>query len=235
MLSETDARGPDDAFIEELSRLKRRGASVLVVGSARASQQAETCRRLLGHATDRPRRRVLVSTTGESAPIESLVDETPSDSHRIVRHEIDVRSASASAASSDHGPAPSIDVPVTTTETLADLGIEISSAIESFETAADGLEPAELRIGVDSLLPLLETYGTERVFRFIHLTNGRVRKSDGMIHYRLPVERENEVVAVLAPLFDVVVELRTHNGVCQERWALKSESLCSGWISTRQL
>ncbi len=233
MLSETDTRGPDDAFIEELSRLKRRGASVLVVGSTRASQQAETCRRLLGHATDRPRRRILVSTTGESAPIESLVDETPSDSHRIVRHEIDVRSASA--ASSGHESAPSIDVPVTTTETLADLGIEISSAIESFETAADGLEPSELRIGVDSLLPLLETYGTERVFRFIHLTNGRVGRSDGMIHYRLPVDRENEVVSVLTPLFDVVVDLRTHNGVCQERWSLKGESLCSGWISMRQL
>ncbi|ELY59342.1 hypothetical protein C491_06018 [Natronococcus amylolyticus DSM 10524] len=56
-----------------------------------------------------------------------------------------------------------------------------------------------------------------------------------MIHYRLPVDRQNEVVPVLTPLFDVVVELRTHNGVCQERWSLKDESLCSGWISTRQL
>ncbi|AGB36087.1 DUF7504 family protein [Natronococcus occultus] len=233
MLSETPARGPDDAFIEELSRLKQRGASVLVVGSARASQQAETCRRLLGHATDRSRRRILVSTTAGRASIESIVSDYPTDSYRLIRHDIDVRSASVATGS--HEPIPSTDGPVTMTDTLADLGIEISNAIESFESDADGLAPSELRIGVDSLLPLLENYGDERVFRFIHLTNGRVRTTNGMIHYRLPVDRESDVVSVLTPLFDVVVELRTHNGTRQERWSLKDESLCSGWISTTQL
>lgn len=233
MSSETANRGPDDAFIEELSRLKRRGASVLVVGSARASRNAETCRRLLGHAADRSRRRVLVSTTGRSAPIEPLTDESPPNSHRIITHDVDVRSAGTATAPRTTGA--SSDVPSTSTDTLADLGVELSSAIESFERAADGLEPSELRVGVDSLLPLLEKYGTERTFRFIHLTNGRTRTADGMIHYRFPVGREHDVAAVLTPLFDVVVELRVHNGVRQERWSLKDESLCSGWIPTTQL
>ncbi|WP_306055231.1 DUF7504 family protein [Natronococcus wangiae] len=232
MFSETDRRdGPDDAFIEELSRLKRQGASVLVVGSTRASQQTETCRRLLGQAIERPRRRILVSTTGETGPISDVVSEQTADRLSVITHDVQTRSATASESS----PTLPIAETPTRTETLVDLGVAISSAIEAFDTAADGLEPSELRIGVDSLLPLLEEYSREQVFRFVHLTNGRTRDADGMIHYLLPVEREADIVSVLAPLFDVIVELRERNGVRQERWTLKNGTLCSGWISTTRV
>lgn len=33
------------------------------------------------------------------------------------------------------------------------------NAIDAFEAGADVLEPAEVRVGIDSLLPLLEEYG----------------------------------------------------------------------------
>lgn len=230
----------DEQFTEELSQLKRRGASVLVVGSVRTDQRRDVCRRLLGEATSQPRRRVLVSTTGESHDVSYLIDDDigarEPQSLKLVSYATQARSATASdtGSSATNSSAPSIDDSPTETATLADLGIAISNAIEEFETETNGLSPAELRVGIDSLVPLLEEYGAERVFKFVHLTNGRTRDIDGMIHYHLPMDRDSDVVSVLAPLFDIIIELREQNGVRQERWSINDGDHSSGWISIGQ-
>lgn len=220
----------DDSFTEELSQLKRQGASVLVVGSVRPEHQRSASRRLLGHASDRDRRRVLVSTS--SGDHHSLVEDSSiSDELRFVTYESQTRGAVASEPIDDHT-TPTIGDDGITADTLGDLGIAISSAIEDFETDADGLEPSELRVGVDSLLPLLEDYSTEQVFKFVHLTTGRVKDVSGMVHYLLPVEPDADVVPVLKPLFDVIVELREQPSGLQERWSLPNSGHCSGWLAT---
>lgn len=223
-----------EQFTETLSRLKRTGASVLVVGSVRPHQQRDVCRRLLGQATVQPRRRVLVSTTGDSHQFDA--DINASDTLKLVSYATQARSTAATDTSPDtiESDAPSLEASPTTTTTLADLGIAISSAIEELETEADGLAPAELRVGIDSLVPLLEEYGAERVFKFVHLTNGRTRDTDGMIHYHLPMDRDSDVVSVLAPLFDIIIELREQNGDFQERWSINDGDQSSGWISIDQ-
>ncbi|WP_121743828.1 DUF7504 family protein [Natronorubrum halophilum] len=225
----------EERFTEELSQLKRRGASVLVVGSVRATQRRDVCRRLLGEATGQPRRRVLASTTGDSHDISHLLDGNvdAAESVKLVNYATQARSATASETGSKRS-IPLDEVSPVETTTLADLGIAISSAIESFETSSDRLAPAELRVGIDSLVPLLEEYGTERVFKFVHLTNGRARATDGMIHYHLPLDRDSDVVSVLAPLFDIVIELREQNGVFQERWSIHDGDQTSGWVSISQ-
>jgi hypothetical protein len=219
--------GPDDTFVEELSRLKRQGASVLVVGSTQASQRAQTCQQLFGHAVERPRRRILVSTAGNGPTAPIAANNHSEDRLRLINHDVQTRSA-ASAATSN----PASSHHAVETKTLADLGVAISEAAETLETMAGGLEPSELRIGIDSLLPLIEEYGQERTFRFVHLTNGLAKQKNAMIHYHLPIERDATTVSVLSPLFDIVVELREQNGIAQERWSLKDETLCSGWIPT---
>ncbi|NGM68410.1 hypothetical protein G6M89_05205 [Natronolimnobius sp. AArcel1] len=122
-----------------------------------------------------------------------------------------------------------------TVDTLADLGIAISSAIEYFDTDAGGLEPAELRVGIDSLLPLLEATDRETVFTFLHLTTGRATAADGMVHCHLPVERDATVVSVFSSLFDIVLEVRAHPEGYEERWRV-TDSACddthhSHWIT----
>ncbi|WP_247003768.1 DUF7504 family protein [Halosolutus gelatinilyticus] len=216
----------DASFTDALSRLKQHGASVLVLGSVHPDQQWALSRRLLGHATDQLRRRVFVSTANGDALLHEL---SPAETIRVVRYESQTRCTVAEAPTTDGSATPSID-DQPTAETLGDLGIAISSAIEAFESESE-FEPSELRVGVDSLLPLLEDYDTEQVFKFIHLTNGRVKAADGMIHYRLPIERDATVVPVLKPLFDVLVELREQNGIVQERWTLPRTDHSSGWIS----
>ncbi len=221
----------NDSFTRKLSELKRQGVSVLVVGSVNSDHLRETSRRLLGHATERPRRRVFVSTAGASRDRILVSDATPAAELRVVQYETETRSAVSQTPTQNSHTSPAVDDDELTASGLADLGIAISSAIHSFETNADAFEPGELRVGTDSLLPLLDDYSIEQVFKFVHLTNGRVTDFDGMVHHQLPVERDADVVNVLAPLFDVLVELREQNGTLQERWSLSDSGHCSGWLS----
>lgn len=229
--------GSDDGqFTAELSQLKRQGASVLVVGAVRTEQRRDVCQRLLGQATAQPRRRVLVSTTGEGHNMSHLVDADDIESGTTTRVSYETHSRSAAASNSGSQPMESVSAdesPITTT-TLADLGIAISGAIEESEHDDTSLAPGELRIAVDSLVPLLEEYGAKRVFKFAHLTNGRTRDADGMIHYHLPMDRDSDVVSVLTPVFDIVIELRDRNGVFQERWTINDGDHSSGWLSIEQ-
>lgn len=231
MFSGTDDRveSADGAFTDALRRLKRQGASVLVVGTVQPEQRRDICRRLFGQAPDRDRRRVFVSTAGTIDDLSTIVDDPTSDAFRLLTYDAPARSAAADTTAISSSATPTL--PHTETDSLAELGIAISSTIEEFDTDADGLEPSALRVGVDSLLPLLEEYGRERVFTFLHLTNGRTRDVGGMIHYHLPVERDATVVSVLSSLFDVLVELREQNGRQQERWTLSDGQYCSGWIT----
>ncbi|WP_339105058.1 hypothetical protein [Haloterrigena salinisoli] len=228
----------DEQFTTELSQLKRQGASVLVVGAVRTEQRRDVCQRLLGQATAQPRRRVLVSTTGEGHNMSHLVDTDDSEPATTTRVSYETHSRSAAASDNSAQSMESVSVsddesPITTA-TLADLGIAISDAIKEFEHDDTSLAPGELRVAVDSLVPLLEEYGAERVFKFAHLTNGRTRDADGMIHYHLPMDRDSDVVSVLTPVFDIVIELRERNGVFQERWTINDGDHSSGWLSIEQ-
>ncbi|MFA9415920.1 hypothetical protein [Natrinema sp. HArc-T2] len=228
MISGTDCAGTNgDGFSDELTRLKRQGASVLVVGSVRPAHRQDTCQRLLGCPTDRVRRRVLVSTTEGPHPVSHHVDATGPETLSVISYDARARSATATTPSTS----PSIEPSTTDVDTLSELGIAIASAIDTFEADTDSLEPAELRVGIDSLLPLLEEYGQQHVFKFLHLINGRTQDATGMVHYHLPVERDARIVPTLPPLFDIVVELREHDSEFQERWIIHDGTDSSGWVS----
>ena len=228
MISGTDcAETTEDGFSDKLAQLKRKGASVLVVGTVQPHQCQDTCQRLLGYPSDRVRRRVLVSTTEGSHAVSHHVDDSSPEALASISYDAQARSVATTTPAAS----PSIEPSTADIDTLADLGIAISTAIESFEDTTDVLEPAEVRVGIDSLLPLLEEYDDQQVFKFLHLVNGRTKTVNGMAHYHLPVERDARIVSVLAPLFDVVVELRGHDGTCQERWVIDGGADSSGWLS----
>lgn len=234
MLSGTSCSRTDcDEFSDELSRLKRQGASVLVVGSVQPDQRLDAGRRLMGCATDRVRRRVLVSTTGTLHCGSQFVGDVDAGTLSVIRYDAQTQSPTPSSGTAPT-PAPSMeasDPSTTEVDTLGDLGIAISKALDDFEADADELEPAEVRIAIDSLLPLLEEYGKQRLFKFLHLINGRTADIGGMAHHHLSIDRDAEVVPLLSPLFDVVLELRERNGDRQERWIIGDGDQSSGWLS----
>lgn len=229
MLSELGgARMAEEAFSDELLRLKRQGASVLVTGSSRSDHRRNAYRRLMGCTADRVRRRVVVSTTDTHHYVSQVLADVDPETLSVIAYGEQTRGVAPSGPT----PGPSNDGSITKVDTLADLGVAISSAIDAFETDASELEPAEVRVGIDSLLPLLEEYGAQRVFKFLHLINGRTQHIHGMSHCHLPVNRDAAIVPMLSPLFDVVVERRERHGDTQERWILDDGAHCSGWLST---
>ncbi|MDF9747448.1 hypothetical protein NDI89_17830 [Natrinema sp. S1CR25-10] len=227
MLSGTDRVGrAGEGFSNELSRLKRQGTSVLVVGSVQPARHRDASQRLLSRGSDRVRRRVLVSTTSGPHHISRFVGDVDSDTLSVISYDpADPPVAARGAVSSRPSETGPTDV-----DTLTDLGIAIANAIDAFEADANGLEPAEVRVSIDSLVPLLEAYGNQRVFKFLHLINGRTQHVGGMAQYHLPVDRDDRIVPTLSPLFDVVVELRERNGDAQERWVIDDGTYSSGWL-----
>lgn len=100
---------------------------------------------------------------------------------------------------------------------------ELVDAIAALAAEADGVRPADLRVGVDSLTPLVDHYGVDVVKRCLDAVGGHVRRHDGMAHYVVTDEYDSECVQRLLPSADAVVELRSvdraqYGHGAQQRW-----------------
>lgn len=86
---------------------------------------------------------------------------------------------------------------------LTGVGISTTQALSAVHE--DGGRP---RVVVDNLSTLLQYNSLERIYRFLHVMNGRVRSVDGVtiqvIHADAHTDRE---VATLAHLFDTVIDV----------------------------
>lgn len=197
-----------ETFVRALDSLKDGGSTVLVVGEDARGAHEGVCRRLLGDE-HRSRYRVFVSIEADSRPhVESVV--AVEGSVRSIDY------ADLEAESSE--------------EPLSALSLELIEAIDDIDDEADGLEPGELRVCVDSVRPLLGTHSTEQVFRALHAITARIKGANGIGHVHLPVEPDHEGVSVLDPLFDATVEVRTKGTDHQHRWRLRDEDASSGWL-----
>lgn len=244
------------AFASRLASLKERGSAVLVVGNLRSETYRTACTRMLGEESTDPRRRLLV-LTGETPRVESQIptDASQPDEHTtVVSGTTEARAAAVetggtvstadeswdSAVGSSGAAVDPTDAAADSTDAvdrvrvdlseLGDLGVAVSKAIADFETEADGLAPAELRLCFDSLRPLLAEHDEREVFQFLDLLTERVRSVDGMGHFHLPVARDTATVRTFEPLFDVVVQLQKRDGRLRQRWELEESGLSSGWI-----
>lgn len=224
------------ALVQELDALKQRGTNLLVVGSRMPEAHRLACRQFLGEASAGPRRRLFALTDPCSGIEERLPDAaTDPDSLRVVRYAAENRSATAVQTD------PSTPCPQPAEEAggrderdehddISEFGLAVSRAIAEFEATGDGLSPAELRLCVDSLTPLLSEYESETAFRFLHLLTERVRSVDGMAHYHLTTDLESRTVGLIEPLFDAVIELCLHDGELHQRWYLRDSGLTTGWL-----
>ncbi len=188
-------------FTRALRALGREGGNVLVVGR-NVTGHALTCDRLLGDSVSELRHRLLVRTEPSSCPS---------------AHPSECADGVVSYSSGED----------TSAGGLSSLGAEIVGRVDE----AGRLGPSQLRLCVDSLEPLLADHPTAHVFRLLHAVTARVRRESGVGHYHLPLEREHEDVALLEPLFDAILEVRTRNGNVEQRWHLQEEATTSSWLS----
>ena len=231
MLTNGDMGASETAlFAQALSALKRRGSSVLVVGEGRECTQLDSCRRLLGDATAGPRHRVLVSTEGGvdiDRRLPANESGSGSGSVTLVDRSIKTRSASAAESTSAIG---SVSTTLVEGDGLAPLGDAIAEAIAGVETGGP-LAPAELRVCIDSLAPLLADHDEADVFEFLHALGGEIRRANAMGHTHLPVAYEADPVSTLALAFDAVIELRVEGDGSEQRWHLTDEDITTDWLA----
>lgn len=224
MHSESGAETDDAAaFKRALVTLKRRGSTILVVGPRGSDAHVAACSRLLGE--DVPRRRLFVFTDCAHGLDGRL---SPSERDDSTVRVIDCASATRSAAVA----APSDVAPSHETvslEDLAMLGNAINRVIANFEHRSGGLGPSELRVCVDSLRPLLARHGDREVFRFLHALTDGIRNARGMGHFHLPVAKDDGTARLIEPLFDAVVEVRSHPNP-EQRWHLRSRNITTDWL-----
>lgn len=213
-------------FAGRLQELKERGCAVLVTGDTAGDVHTEICRRLLGDDSVERRRRLLVFTNGTFGLEARLPPGGLGGEDTAVITTSNTRSAVVESV-----PSPTIDVVELEDASLEDLGLAIVDAIETIDERHGPLEPAELRFGLDSLCPLLDTHGEQAVFEFLTIVTRYLRANDALGHVHLPVERDEYVARLLSPLFEAVVEVRVRDGHHQQRWHLDDGAVTSRWLS----
>ena len=223
MESESGVGPVEDAtFAQTLAELKRQGSNILLVGDVESAGRGAACQRLLGDSTADERFRLFV-LTGEAeheVPAETI-DEGESERSVITLQSVDDEGDRTFPA----------DVSVSRTTMLGMLGTKVVERINGFERDADGLDPAALRVCVDSVDELLEGRREENVFRLLHVLTTRVRRANGMGHYHFAVDRDHEAVRLFEPLFDAVVEVRTGDDEPKHRWYLRDSDTTSDWVT----
>lgn len=201
------------AFARTLDALKEEGSNVLLVGAATGTHE-RVCQRLLGTENHDARYRLFVTTEDDRVACENA----HSDAAERVRT-IDSRAVLETETESAGGEAAS----------LGALGIEIIETINEFDDA-DGLEPSALRVCVGSLVPLLQEYDAETVFRLLHVLTARIDRAHGMGHYHVPLAPDHDAVALFEPLFDAVVTVRSRQGTDEQRWHLREADTTTNWL-----
>lgn len=226
-MGEKDGSAPNGAaFTQTLAALKRRGSNLLVVGSSPGDGHGAACTRLLGQTDVAPRRRVFVFTDGGDAAARLPEEDGADDRTSVISRATPTRSAAARPASGALDTSPFDADP----EPLSQLVSDAIDAVDEFAAADDGLDPGELRICVDSVLPVLDECTEETAFRLLHRLTDRIERERGMGHFHLPLARTDRQVELLRPLFDAVIEVRTRSGRAEHRWNLRDRELTSDWL-----
>ncbi|TYT61581.1 DUF7504 family protein [Natrialba swarupiae] len=204
--------GERTTFAQTLNTLKHTGSNLLLVGRG-GGAHGTACRRLRGESRGESRYRVFVTDDARCCYHDHEAEDVTT---AIVEY--------SGPSSSDSGVGDGSE------EALCQLVTDVIDTVEEFEDEADGFEPSELRVCVDSLVPLLQQYDTEDVFRFVHVTTARIEQARGMGHYHLPVSRDHDAISLLEPMFDAVVSLRTRENVHEQQWHLRDQGTTTDWI-----
>lgn len=220
--------GSNPRFSKWLANLKRVGSNILITGEVPDAVSARASRYFFGRADRRFRVLGLTDQTITSADARLPEDASFDDPDTwIIDQRQGERSVPASAATAvDSTP----DLDPSGTDDARQLYEEVQTAISFYDEKTDGLDPAELRVGVDSLFPLVESDlpATKRALRTLGAT---VRGVHGMAHYHLRVPAADEIVEELVHLFDARVELRKRpRRNPEQRWYAPELDATTPWM-----
>lgn len=208
------------SFEDVLASLKRNGCNLLVTGAVADDVTARATRKLLGTPTE-PRERVLALT---DPVVENPVTYLPGslyphhDGVEILDHR-DVGRSVGGAERSDGGTPKSLDA----------IGEELRATV--LRRGRD-TKPAQFRLGVVSLRPLLDRHDRDAFDQFVTTVSSAVTDTNGMAHYHLRLPDDDPAVDSLSPLFDARIELRQLDGMIPEQqWHVPEHDAETDWVT----
>ncbi|MFC7166336.1 DUF7504 family protein [Halospeciosus flavus] len=86
---------------------------------------------------------------------------------------------------------------------LTEVGVAFSEAVGNYDSAGE----ETLQVCLDGLPHVEEDPAREALFRFLHAAIARVRTVGGECHAHLDASASTELVHVVEPLFDTVLEV----------------------------
>lgn len=232
--------GPDDflrgkgrpTFGAALQKQKQGGCNILIVGDVADKYVDELSTELLGEPIEGPRSRVfgLFGRNAKTAE-ERIAVAGYSHPAQIVTSAEFARSATTTDDSGCWDSRASRNTGFTQVddEGLCSLQHALVDAIERAENKHGGFQTGQLRVCLDSLRPLLDTYETECVRDFLSVVTQKTANKNGMGHYVLQAPRDSEAVKSIESLFDIVLSLSTENGEQKQEWYIREFEHTWNW------
>ena len=235
---------PDGGLRTLLDR-KAEGVAVLVSGAVPAAVHRSMSARLLGSPEVDRRRMLALTGLGRAAVDERLPPNASTRPERLraVFGDGWCRSARSPANTANDGePTARFATPSTEAPAAADtlhaesltvvedtllsvFGERLSHEMTALAGAADGLEPGQLRLCLDSIDRLAHDHENDDVLRFAHLVADQVRCRDGMMHIHSHSPPDDLPVPNLTDVADVTIRLRRTGTVPEFRPYLEGEAL----------
>jgi KaiC/GvpD/RAD55 family RecA-like ATPase len=120
---------------------------------------------------------------------------------------------------------------VSSPEDLTGIGMQFSDLANDAEDA--GLE--RVRVGLDSLSPMLMYVDIQRLFRFLHVFTSQIAGKDWLgVFVVEPTSHDDQAVNTLQQLFDGVIELRVTDDGTREARVRGIDGADAGWVALDQ-
>ncbi|WP_458190025.1 DUF7504 family protein [Haladaptatus sp. NG-WS-4] len=203
-------------FTEWLTGLKTHGSNLLVTGNVPEETSAAFSRTLFGRGQ---RTRVLALTDPSSLDADAYVSASRNDSNTcVVDHRPDYRGKATTASTAPLG------------FERQSFRTELISTIGEHDEWVNGFDPAELRLGFDSIATLPGDDDQMSLSQFLRSLTGLVRGMSGMAHYHLRISDDDPLVDELSPLFDARIELRKRPARAEQRWHVPALDETTRWV-----
>lgn len=243
--SDDQSSGPDrfeedlESFGELLHKLKANGCSVLLAGDVPRELFTEASAKLLG-ADEELRYRVLAVTdatadsVAERLPDPEVTPRPLTETTHVLNHAGTLRSITAATSARTPPKLAGVTETRVVDPELDGLRNALFDAIDDFAVGNGTVCPGDVRVGIDSLEPLVEFYGTEQVRDCLGAIGRYVRTHDAMAHFVLPEPYESETTSELAAEVDAVIELRLADSAdgrtTEQRWHVSDRDVRTDWI-----
>jgi len=228
-------RGRTESLPKLLDEYKLTGCNILLAGDVPDSILTNMSASLLGDPTLQARTRVFGLFDRSEQTVHDRLDHagygrTPTQvvtTSAFARSKCHAQPDGGDAPDLPYVPDRSLNVSNVETDALAPV---YATLVDQINTANSNYSASELRVCIDSLRPVLDTYPEETVAEFLDDLTHEIDDRRGMGHFVLPVAHDSEAVEQIKQHFDIIAPLRVEDGTPEQKWVFPNEGRTSDWF-----